>query len=48
MRHSVLIFIVVLGLTASGIQAAVVADSGEQNLLLFYSNDVIGETEPCG
>ena len=22
--------------------------SGEQNLLIFYSNDVIGETEPCG
>ncbi len=48
MRHSVLIFIVVLCLTASGIEAAVVAESGEQNLLLFYSNDVIGETEPCG
>jgi hypothetical protein len=21
---------------------------GEHNILLFYSNDVIGETEPCG
>jgi hypothetical protein len=20
----------------------------QQNLLLFYSNDVIGETDPCG
>jgi hypothetical protein len=23
-------------------------DAAQQNLLLFYSNDVIGETEPCG
>ncbi len=22
--------------------------AGEQNILLFYSNDVLGETEPCG
>lgn len=24
------------------------AFTGEQNFLLFYSNDVRGETEPCG
>jgi len=24
------------------------AASSEQNLLLFYSNDVAGEIEPCG
>jgi len=22
--------------------------AAEQKLLLFYSNDVVGETEPCG
>jgi hypothetical protein len=48
MRHPFIMLIILLSLIASKIQAADIADSGEQNLLLFYSNDVIGETEPCG
>ena len=48
MRHPVIMLVVILSLIAAEIQAADLADSGEQNLLLFYSNDVIGETEPCG
>jgi hypothetical protein len=44
------LLIVLLSLTASEIPvtAARAAAASEQNLLLFYSNDVIGETEPCG
>jgi len=42
------IIVLLLGLTASGIQAADLADPGEQDLLIFYSNDVMGETDPCG
>jgi hypothetical protein len=46
LRH---LCIIILALTffASG---SVLAGSsyGEQRLLLFYSNDVLGETEPCG
>ena len=45
MRYILMLF-VLFGLTISGIYAA--AASEEQNLLIFYSNDVIGETEPCG
>jgi len=48
MRRSVIMLIVLLSLIAAEIQAADFSESGEQNLLLFYSNDVIGETEPCG
>jgi hypothetical protein len=48
MRHPVIMLIVILSLIAAEIKAAEIADSGEQNLLLFYSNDVMGETEPCG
>jgi hypothetical protein len=43
-----LILILILNLIPSGIFAADASVTGEQNLLLFYSNDVIGETEPCG
>ena len=42
------ILILVLSLTATGLITANAEVSGEQNLLIFYSNDVIGETEPCG
>ncbi len=42
------ILILFLSLAASGIHAAEESATGEQNLLIFYSNDVIGETEPCG
>jgi hypothetical protein len=42
------ILIVLLSLTASGIYAPGATVAGEQNLLIFYSNDVAGETEPCG
>jgi len=42
------LLIVMLCLTTSGSYAAGNALAGEQDLLLFYSNDVIGETEPCG
>jgi len=45
MRY-ILMLLVLFYLTISGINAAFA--SGEQNLLVFYSNDVIGETEPCG
>jgi len=38
-----LLFLAVPGLYSIGATA-----TGEQNFLLFYSNDVIGETEPCG
>jgi hypothetical protein len=48
MRHPVIMLIVILSLIAAEIKAAEIADSGELNLLLFYSNDVMGETEPCG
>jgi len=40
--------IIFLCLFASGIHAAGANIDGEQNLLIFYSNDVVGETEPCG
>jgi hypothetical protein len=40
--------IFLLNLAASGVYAAAAPVAGEQNLLIFYSNDVAGETEPCG
>jgi len=40
--------IVLLSLSATVLTTALADVSGEQNLLIFYSNDVIGETEPCG
>ena len=46
--RSFFILIILLSLTATGLITANAEVSGEQNLLIFYSNDVIGETEPCG
>ena len=43
-----IILILFLGLVPSGSTIASSTVNGEHNLLLFYSNDVIGETEPCG
>jgi hypothetical protein len=43
-----LMLIIILSLIPSGIYAGGTSVAGEQNLLLFYSNDVTGETEPCG
>ena len=40
--------IVLLSLTATVLTTALADVSSEQNLLIFYSNDVAGETEPCG
>jgi hypothetical protein len=40
--------IVFLCLITSGIYTPATSIAGEQNLLIFYSNDVAGETEPCG
>ncbi len=42
------ILFVLLSLALSGISAADATAAAGQNLLLFYSNDVAGETEPCG
>jgi hypothetical protein len=47
MRHLFLL-IFLLSIIASGIYAAGAMASDEHNLLILYSNDVIGETEPCG
>jgi len=43
-----LMVILLLSLVAPGINSAEANVAGEQNLLIFYSNDVVGETEPCG
>ena len=43
-----IILILLLTLIQSGSTLAGSAPGGEQNILLFYSNDVLGETEPCG
>ena len=43
-----IIRILFLSLIQSGSTIAGSTVAGEHNLLLFYSNDVIGETEPCG
>jgi len=40
--------ILLLGLIVSGIYTAAAGVAGEQDILIFYSNDVLGETEPCG
>jgi len=47
MKH-LFMLIVMTGLLAAGIVAADTTVDPEQNLLLIYSNDVVGETEPCG
>ena len=47
--RSLLILMLLLGFAASGpATAGDGSGGGEQNLLVFYSNDVLGETEPCG
>jgi len=46
--RNVLMFIIMLSLIAGGIYRAGAAVAPEQTFLLFYSNDVAGETEPCG
>jgi len=46
--RSLFILFILLGLTVSGTSWAGAAATAGQNLLLFYSNDVAGETEPCG
>lgn len=43
-----LMFMLLASLIAPGIWAADISVSGEQDLIIFYSNDVIGETDPCG
>ena len=45
---SLISLMVLLSLLFSGMHTAAAAPAREQNLLLFYSNDVLGETEPCG
>jgi len=47
MKRLIMLFVVFI-LFAAGISAAGDALAAGQDLLLFYSNDVIGETEPCG
>lgn len=46
--RSLFLLISLLSLFVSGIYTACATISGAENLLIFYSNDVIGETEPCG
>jgi hypothetical protein len=48
MKYSFFIIFVLLSLIAVKLQAAEVHNTGEQSLLIFYSNNVAGETEPCG
>jgi len=44
-----LIFLIIfLSLIPSGSTMAAPSVPDKQELLLFYSNDVLGETEPCG
>ena len=43
-----LMFMLLVSLIAPEIRAADISVSGEQDLIIFYSNDVIGETDPCG
>jgi len=43
-----LMFVLLASLIAPGIRAADISASGEQEMIIFYSNDVIGETDPCG
>lgn len=47
MKRLIMLFVVFI-LFAAEISAAGAALAAGQDLLLFYSNDVIGETEPCG
>jgi len=47
MRLFTMLF-VLLSLAVSGGYLTDTAIASEQNLIVFYSNDVAGETEPCG
>lgn len=42
------LLIVLLFLAMPGLDSIQATVAGEQDFLLFYSNDVVGETEPCG
>ena len=44
----VIILILFLSLIPSGSTIAGSSVPDKQEFLLFYSNDVLGETEPCG
>ncbi len=46
--RNVLMLIIMLSLITGGIYRAGAAVVPDQAFLLFYSNDVAGETEPCG
>jgi len=48
LKYPFFILIFLLSLIAAKLQAADVPAPEDQNLLIFYSNDVAGETEPCG
>jgi len=47
MRRYVIFFLLQFLFTA-GLAQPGFPKAAQQNLLLFYSNDVIGETDPCG
>lgn len=47
MKRFIMLF-TLLYLLAPGICGAAASTPANQELLIFYSNDVIGETEPCG
>ena len=47
MRWSFLL-VVLFWFIATGLNAAAETPAAGQDFLLFYSNDVQGETEPCG
>lgn len=43
-----LILTLCMTLIPSGLIHADTVETDGHNMLLFYSNDVLGETEPCG
>ena len=47
LRLTILLFILMIPWTSSAL-ASMNPGTGEKDLMLFYSNDVLGETEPCG
>jgi hypothetical protein len=47
MRRLIFLIIIMI-LVPPGFIRADSAISDDHNLLLFFSNDVVGETEPCG
>jgi hypothetical protein len=46
--RSVTILFLLYCIFAAGLALPGSPRAAEQKLLLFYSNDVLGETEPCG